>query len=127
MLITGGTTRVFLAAGVTDMRKSFDTLATLVAHDLGDDPTSGNVYVFCNRRRDRIKCLHFDGSGFWVSAKRLEQGTFKWPTTTSGRISISHEELVLLLSGLDLGRTRRRRWYARKTSTPMHESVDDRS
>ncbi len=112
MLTTSTATRVFLAAGATDMRKSFDTLSTLVRNELGGDPVSGHLYVFCNKRRDRIKVLHFDGSGLWVSAKRLEKGTFYWPIATGERaVELAREELAALLGGLDLHRARRRRWY----------------
>ena len=94
------------------MRKSFDTLSALVTNELGGDPVSGHVYVFCNRRRDRVKALYFDGSGLWVSAKRLEKGTFYWPEHADGQsVELKHEELAALLGGLDLRSTRRRRWY----------------
>jgi transposase len=111
-----------LAAGATDMRKSFDTLSTLVRNDLGGDPTSGHLYVFCNKRRDRIKVLHFDGSGLWVSAKRLEKGTFYWPLDSGERaVELAREELAALLGGLDLHRARRRRWYREpRTENRVH-------
>jgi transposase len=106
------TTRVLLAAGATDMRKSFDTLSAVVRCSLGGDPTSGHLYVFCNKRRDRIKVLYFDGSGLWACAKRLEKGTFYWPESTdSNAVELTREEFVALLGGLDLHQTRRRRWY----------------
>lgn len=112
MLTASPTTRIFLAAGVTDMRKSFDTLSAIVRGDLDGDPTSGHLYVFCNRRRDRIKVLYFDGSGLWACAKRLEKGTFSWPESARTRaVELTREELVALLGGLDLRHTRRRRWY----------------
>jgi transposase len=112
MLTASPTTRVFLAAGVTDMRKSFDTLSAIVRGDLAGDPTSGHLYVFCNKRKDRIKVLFFDGSGLWACAKRLERGTFCWPESTrTVAVELTREELVALLGGLDLHQTRRRRWY----------------
>lgn len=105
-------TRVLLAAGATDMRKSFDTLSAIVRNSLGGDPTSGHLYVFCNKRRDRIKVLYFDGSGLWACAKRLEKGTFYWPEDTASKaVELTREELVALLGGLDLAHARRRRWY----------------
>jgi len=112
VLIGWPATRVFLAAGATDMRKSYDTLSAIVRGSLGGDPTSGHLYVFCNKRRDRIKVLYFDGSGLWACAKRLEKGTFWWPEVGKTKaIELSREELVALLGGLDLHHARRRRWY----------------
>ena len=119
MLTASTATRVFLAVGATDMRKSFDTLGAIVRNDLGADPTSGHLYVFCNKRCDRIKVLHFDGSGLWVSAKRLERGTFSWPGNADDRaIELSREELAALLGGLDLRHTKRRCWYRVRSSNP---------
>lgn len=111
MLTLTPTTRVYLAAGVTDMRKSFNSLAAIVANTLGRDPTSGHLFAFCNRGRNRIKVLYWDGSGLWVCAKRLEKGTFAWPRTDARSVEMSREELVLLVSGIDLSSARRRRWY----------------
>ena len=111
MLALTPTTRVFLAAGATDMRKSFNSLAAIVTGKLAGDPTSGHLFVFCNRGRNRIKVLYWDGSGLWVCAKRLEKGTFAWPTAHADSIEMSREELVLLISGLDLASSRRRSWY----------------
>lgn len=112
MLSSWTATRVLLAAGATDMRKSFDSLSAVVRGSLGGDPTSGHLYVFCNKRRDRIKVLYFDGSGLWACAKRLEKGTFYWPESSdSNAVELTREELVALLGGLDLHHARRRRWY----------------
>jgi transposase len=107
--------KVFLAAGATDMRKSFDGLSGLARSVPGEDPLSGHLFVFCNRRRDRLKILYFDGSGLWVFAKRLEKGTFSWPEEGGApRVEMRAGELALLVGGIDLSRTRRRRWYERK-------------
>jgi len=107
--------KVFLAAGATDMRKSFDGLSGLARGVLDQDPLSGHLFVFCNRRRDRLKILYFDGSGLWVFAKRLEKGTFSWPEEGGqARVELRAGELALLVGGIDLSRTRRRRWYERK-------------
>ena len=111
MLTLGAATRVYLAAGVTDMRKSFNGLYALVRGALQADPLSGHLFVFCNRRRDRIKILYWDGSGLWVCAKRLERGTFGWPDENpSGCIELTHAQMSLLLGGLDLRTTKKRRW-----------------
>ena len=76
MLNFGNGHRIFLAQGATDMRKSYDTLAALVADALGSDPYSGDVFVFVGKRRDRVKILVWEVSGFWLCSKRLERGTF---------------------------------------------------
>ena len=111
MLTLSATTRVYLASGATDMRKSYNTLAVIVTNDLGGDPVSGHLFVFCNRRKDRIKVLYFDNGGYWLCAKRLERGTFAWPDAKTRSIELSREELLLLVAGIDLTSTRRRRWY----------------
>jgi len=98
------------------MRKSFDTLAAIVRELLQKQPLSGDLYVFCNRPRNRIKVLLWDGSGLWVMAKRLEKGTFSWPKAGgpgSNSVTMTTAELSLLLSGIDLASTSRRRWYRR--------------
>ncbi len=105
-------TRIYLAAGTTDLRKSFEGLSDLVTHQFQEDPLSGHLYVFANRKRNRIKLLYFDGTGTWVCAKRLGRGRFAWPPTTEpGALRILAEELTLLLSGIDLDKTRTRRWW----------------
>lgn len=113
MLSPGPATKIYLAAGTTDPAepdKSFNGLYALVAGVLEADPLSGHLFVFCNRRRDRIKILCFDGSGLWVCAKRLEKGTFAWPEGGGGAIELTQNQLNLLLGGLDLKQMRRRRW-----------------
>ena len=110
MLSPGPATKIFLACGVTDMRKSFDGLYALVAGTLQADPLSGHLFIFGNRRRDRIKVLFWDGSGLWVCAKRLEKGTFHWPRGDSPRVELTQAQLNLLLGGLDLTNLRKRRW-----------------
>jgi transposase len=88
-------------------------LGDLVTHQFKQDPLSGNLFVFTNRRKNRIKLLYFDGTGVWVCAKRLMgQGCFAWPDTTEpGALRIAAEELTLLLTGLDLGKTKARTWW----------------
>lgn len=113
MLTISPSVKVFLVAGVTDMRKSFDTLAAIVSGTLLEDPYSGFLYVFCNRKRDRLKILFWQKSGFWLYARRLEKGTFAWPETSQPTIEMTTEELTLLLGGIDLRDTTHRRWYER--------------
>lgn len=113
MLGWGPATRIYLAAGATDMRKGFDGLYGLVRDQLECEPLSGHLFVFANAQRNRLKLLFWDGSGLWVCAKRLERGRFRWPQAAGREIKIvlSHEELALLLGGIDLAQTKRRRWY----------------
>ena len=113
MLTLGAGRRVFLVAGPTDMRKSFDGLSGVVRSALKDDPKSGDLFVFCNRLRNRLKVLYVDESGVWVCAKRLERGTFKWPSPSVAderRVEMRSEELALLLGGLDATEIRSRAW-----------------
>jgi len=111
----GPATRIYVATGATDMRKSFNGLYGLVRDRLGCDPTSGHVFLFTNARRNRLKLLVYDGSGLWVAAKKLDGGRFRWPEskTTATKIVLSQEELALLLGGIDLNETRRRKWHRR--------------
>jgi len=113
MLNIGTGAKVFLVAGVTDMRKSFDTLAAVVRSVIHDDPLSGHLFVFCNRRRDRMKVLLWEESGFWLMAKRLEKGTFIWPESSRGKVEYSTAELAAMLAGLELSGRRRKRYRRR--------------
>lgn len=118
MLGWGPATRIYLAAGATDMRKGFEGLYALVRDRLQLEPLSGHVFLFSNAQRNRLKLLFWDGSGLWVCAKRLEKGRFRWPAARSGetRVVLSHEELALLLGGIDLAGSRRRAWFRRIVS-----------
>jgi transposase len=109
----GPATRIYLAAGSTDMRKGFEGLFGLVRDRLSCDPLSGHIFLFSNSQRNRLKLMFWDGSGLWVCAKRLEKGRFRWPESEGeeSRITLSHEELMLLLGGIDLAQTRRRAWH----------------
>ena len=98
------------------MRKSFNGLPAIVQNVVGQDPLSGHVFVFCNRRRNRLKILFFDRNGYWVCAKRLEKGTFAWPQVGGVSLEMTAEELALLLGGIDLKETKRRRWYTRNAN-----------
>ena len=113
--------RVFLCTQPTDMRKSFDGLQGLVHQYLGQDPLSGHLFLFLNRRRDRLKLLWWDRDGLVIFYKRLEAGTFQQlnpavcagPRSGEAGIELSATELGLLLSGIDLASARRRKRYAR--------------
>jgi transposase len=110
-------TRVYLATGATDMRKGFNGLYGLVRDQLLCDPLSGHLFLFSNAQHNRLKILFWDTSGLWVCAKKLEKGRFHWPKSDAAqnKIVLSHEELALLVGGIDLRQTRRRQWY-RKVS-----------
>jgi transposase len=113
--ITGGL-KIFLAVEPADMRKSFNGLYAIAAEKMGEDPQSGALFVFTNRSRNRIKLLHFDGTGLWIGIKKLERGTFSWPggvDVVNGKLGLSREALVLLLDGVDLKGSRLRPWYQR--------------
>jgi transposase len=94
-------TRVWLAAGVTDMRKGMDGLAALAQTALAEDPFSGHIFVFRGRRGDLVKLLWFDGDGLCLFAKRLERGRFVWPQAISGTVALSPAQLSMLLEGID--------------------------
>jgi transposase len=84
------------------------------------------VFLFANAQRNRLKLLFWDGSGLWVCAKRLEKGRFCWPEAASGqtKVVLSHEELALLLGGIDLAETRRRRWYRNSDSRSVYTRIN---
>lgn len=94
---------VYLVTGATDMRKSIDGLAIIVSECLELDPLSSSLFVFCNRQRDKIKILRWDGTGFWLYYKRLEKSRFQWPTHFhDGHLSLTRQQLNWLLDGLSL-------------------------
>jgi transposase len=107
--------KVFLCLTPADMRKSFDGLSELVRTGLGSDPLSGHLFVFRNKRGDRLKLLYWDADGLAVWAKRLERGTFQFPSTSSSAASVevTSTELALILGGIDLTTARRRVRYRR--------------
>ena len=94
-------TRVWLVAGVTDMRRGFDGLSAQVQTTLSLNPFSGHLFVFRGRRGDRIKVLWWDGDGMCLYAKRLERGKFVWPRAESGKVYLTPAQLSMLLEGID--------------------------
>jgi transposase len=110
--------KVFLCVEPTDMRKSYDTLALIVREFLRGDPLSGSWFVFRGKRGNRLKILYWDGDGYALWQKRLEVGTFEFPKRTGheASVEIRASELALILSGIDLGAKRRKR-YARPMPT----------
>lgn len=112
MLNIGSHTRIFLYAPAADMRKGFAGLSGIVRGELGADPTDGSLFVFINKRRDRMKLLHFVGGGFWLYYRLLEAGTFealKADANTPDRIEIDATELSMLLAGVSLAQSGKRR------------------
>ena len=107
--------RVYLCLTACDMRRSFDGLQSLVRDHLKLDPFGGHLFVFTNRRRDRVKILYWDRDGFATWEKRLEEGTFAMPRAedSGGRREITAQELGAILSGIDLSAATRRKRYSR--------------
>lgn len=99
-MLSFGNKPVYLVCGVTDMRKSINGLSAIVESSFRLDPFGGARFVFCNRNRDRLKILEWDGDGFWLHFKRLEKGRFKWPAEGGGAtMQLTSEELTFLLGG----------------------------
>jgi transposase len=106
------------------MRQGFDGLSGLVTSALARDPLSGDVYVFFNRRRDRMKLLVWDRTGFWIFYKRLERGTFQLPAHLADQASLEvpYEDLMMIIEGIDLSSIKRRRRY-QHLSHPVSRSL----
>lgn len=116
MLSLPASIRIFVYTGVTDMRRSFDRLSQMVEEHLEQDPESGHLYLFFNRRRDCVKMLLWEGDGFVIWYKRLEAGTFAVPAPAAPRsdaVQIRARDLNLLLAGADPARVTRRKRFER--------------
>jgi len=114
MLSLTSSVRIFVCTQPTDMRRGFDGLGRMVEDLIKEDPFSGHLFVFINRRQDRTKILYWDRDGFGLWYKRLEQGTFRRPTSEAAHVEMTPTELSLLLGGIDLAHTRRRKRYRKK-------------
>lgn len=101
MIAISAGVRIWLAAGVTDLRRGFDGLAALVQTQLAEDPFSGQVFIFRGRRGDLLKVLWHDGDGMCLFAKRLERARFVWPQAASGSVALTSAQLSMLLEGID--------------------------
>ena len=114
MISLQGDTRIFIALGPTDMRKGFDALAAIVAHSLKLDPLSGQMFLFFNRRRDKMKILYWDRDGLAIWYRRLEQGTYQVPQAdpTSHSVEVRAEELLMILRGIDYQNAKRRKRFS---------------
>ena len=113
--------RIWLGTQPVDLRKSFDGLAEQVRQHMHDDPLSGHVFVFRNKRGDRVKLLYWDEDGFVIVYKRLEEGTFCWPAVAEGQASVTLRaaELAMLLDGIDWSEARRGRRYHRPATATV--------
>jgi len=113
--------RFHLYSQPTDMRKSFDGLSGVVQNTLGNNPLNGDVFIFINRRRDKIKLLHWQGISFTLYYKRLEEGTFEVPgyDPQAGSITLSYAQLVMLVDGLTIENIEKRKRY-----TPSENTVN---
>jgi len=116
VLSFAGSLRVFVALEACDMRAGFNTLQGLVAEKLREDVRSGALFVFSNRRHNRLKILYWDGTGIWLLTKRLEAGTFSWPRPAEAgkvKMQLAPEAFTLLTDGIDLHGAKPRGWYDR--------------
>ncbi len=101
MIPVPSNTRIWLAAGVTDMRRGFNTLAAQAERVLAEDPYSGHLFVYRGRRGDLIKIIWWDSQGACLFSKRLERGRFVWPSPAHGKVSVTPAQLAMLLEGID--------------------------
>ena len=111
MLRYPSSVRVFVCTVATDMRRSFDGLAMMATSVVQEDPLSGHLFVFINRRRDRVKVLWWDDDGLAIFYKRLEEGTYELPMGSGGSVEMTDGDLSMLLDGVDLSSVRRRRRF----------------
>ncbi len=111
MLSVPSTVSIFLYTKPTDMRKGFNGLSGIVRSELGADPLDGSLFLFVNKRRDRLKILHFDGTGYWLYYKLLEAGTFETLDSQGPCLRIDATQLAMLLGGVSLVSVRRRKRY----------------
>ena len=112
MFLPEPSVRIWLYTRPTDMRKSFNGLCALVTQQLEQESTSGELFVFINRRKTHIKILYFDGSGFCIWFKRLEQGQFNYRSDATPKRLLDWTQLKLLLDGLEVGKIRQYKRYA---------------
>ena len=117
MLSFSGSLKVFVAIEPCDLRKGFNGLYAAVSERLQEDPKSGALFVFSNRRRTRLKILYWDQTGLWILTKRLEEGTFCWPKAVepgTTKLCMRPEALAMLTDGVDLKGAKLRPWYQRE-------------
>src|SRR4051812_6501099 len=122
MLTFGLTGRIWVCVQPQDGRKSFDGLQAVVRDHLARDPLSGDLYVFKNRRGDRLKILAWQGDGFALYMRRLERGTFQFPKAPAAGVEVSATDLALILGGIDLGSAKKRPRFQRSS----HGSINSK-
>ena len=123
MLSFTGSLKIYVAVEPCDLRKSFEGLSGLATTVLQQDIRGGSLFVFSNRTRNRLKILYWDGTGLWVMAKRLEEGTFSWPQGEEKVIRLRPEALAMLTDGIDLRGAKMRPWYERGESENTSEKA----
>jgi transposase len=116
------TVRVFVAVPPADLRKGYDGLSRLAREAIQQDPLSGHLFVFANRRRDRIKILYWDRDGYALWYKRLERGVFRFPQPTANHIEVSAAEMAAILAGIDLCTAGRQRRYTLPAPVPISQA-----
>jgi len=115
MLSLRGGVRIFISTRPIDMRKGFDGLSAIVEHQWNASPLSGDLFVFSNRRQTLLKILYWDTDGYAIWYKRLEAGTFRIPTANAeGRVELTAAKLAMILEGIDVQNTQKRRRYCRE-------------
>jgi len=117
MLFPESQVRLWLYTRPTDMRKSYDGLSVLVKQKLRDDPTSGQLFIFINRRRTQMKVLYFDRSGYCIWSKRLEQGQFHFNANETDKLALSWTDLKLMIEGIDTTSVRRFKRFSGRAET----------
>lgn len=119
MLSFASSLKIFVALEPCDMRKGCNGLYAMVTARLGEDPKTGALFVFTHRKRTRLKILFWDGTGLWLCAKRLEEGTFSWPKSVAAaakKLRLTPEALSLLTDSVELRGAKLRPWYERESA-----------
>ena len=111
MIIDLSKVRIFVRPGSTDMRKAVNGLSLIVQEEMGQDPFSGSVYLFCNRSRKILKAVYWDKTGFWLSQKRLEEDRYPWPQDEEAVRELTGEQLQMLLGGIDFFKAHKELFY----------------
>jgi transposase len=116
MLTLPPSVQIWCATAPTDLRRGFDGLSALVRSQLARDPLAGHLFVFRNKKADRVKVLYWDRDGFCIWYKRLERGRFHFPTADAGCLELTPGQLQMILDGVDVEHVRRFRRYQRPAS-----------
>ena len=115
MIVDLSKVKIYLRPGSTDLRKAANGLSAMAQESMGQNPFSGNVYLFCNRGRKLLKAVYWDRNGFWLSQKRLEKDQFPWPRDEGEVRELSVEQLRMLLEGIDFFKAHKELLYKRVT------------